>query len=112
MTRDVPAELEAHIEREPNSGCWLWNGGHNRIRGYGHLHFRGRQERAHRASWIAMRGPIPPGIFVCHHCDTPECVNPNHLFLGTAKDNAQDFAVKARRRRELGIPQPLPRWAI
>jgi len=52
---------------------------------------------AHRLSWFLFKGIIPDGIDVCHHCDNPKCVNPNHLFLGTAKDNVKDCFSKNRK---------------
>lgn len=79
--------------------CWLWVGAKSQAQ-YGQIlgeTYTGRRKRnvlAHRASYIMHFGPIPAGIFVCHACDTKLCVRPNHLFLGTRKDNAQDAAAK------------------
>jgi predicted XRE-type DNA-binding protein len=79
------------------SGCWLWAGGVS-PQGYGRLHWRGQERAAHRVSWSLHTGrPIPRGNLVCHHCDTPLCVRPDHLYLGTAKTNAQDRDTRKRR---------------
>lgn len=90
---------------EPNSGCLLWLGPVNK-KGYGlfSLRWRGKRRRvkAHRAIWIATRGPVPDGMMVCHRCDVRSCINPSHLFLGSARDNAQDMARKGRCGRGAG----------
>lgn len=88
------------------SGCWLWTGAHNE-EGYGTFALDGYKVlRAHRVSWILHRGPIPNGLCVCHHCDTPACVNPGHLFLGTKRDNARDRDAKGRAMQQRPGYQP------
>ncbi len=83
---------------EPNSGCWLWMGNTGR-QGYGEIKIRCKSFLAHRVSWELINGPIPKGLKVCHHCDTPACVNPDHLFLGTQNDNINDAISKNRIKR-------------
>lgn len=75
--------------------CLLWTGALFE-NGYGAFQVNGKAVRAHRHSFEATAGPIPDGMFVCHKCDVPRCVNPSHLFLGTPKDNAQDRQAKGR----------------
>lgn len=77
--------------------CWNWNGCKTPD-GYGLIRHNGPQELAHRASWMVYRGPIPEGMCVLHHCDNPACVNPDHLFLGSHRDNMADCAAKQRIR--------------
>lgn len=83
-------------------GCWLWQGG---LTGAGYGNFavrRGRKvqnQLAHRMAHTLLCGPIPHGLFVLHTCDTPACVNPDHLFIGNQADNMTDKCQKGRQAR-------------
>lgn len=83
------------VQYEANSGCWLWAGTLDG-KGYGRLLNNRKVLSAHRASWTVHNGPIPDGLCVCHRCDTPLCVNPAHLFLGTQQENIRDASNKQR----------------
>lgn len=86
------------------SGCWEFQGARDK-KGYGCISAKcyGMQSMgAHRASWIAHRGPIDPGLCVCHKCDNPSCVNPDHLFIGTHQDNAKDMVARGRAAEHVG----------
>ena len=79
--------------------CWVWQAGIRKTGKdftYGQFSFNGYPEWAHRVSYMLFKGVIPEGLNVCHSCDVPLCVNPDHLFLGTQQDNIQDMLRKQR----------------
>lgn len=91
-------EFLARTAPDLNSGCWLW-GMALQADGYGLCQHRKKTLLAHRVSWELHCGEYPAGKFVCHRCDTPACVNPAHLFLGTQTDNMSDMQRKGRADR-------------
>lgn len=94
----------AQLEKTPS--CWIWRG--TRIpKGYGMVNYYGKDMRAHRVAYLLFVGPIPTGLWVLHECDNPPCVNPAHLFLGTATDNVRDMERKARAKHPAGADNGL-----
>lgn len=113
MTRAIEDRLWVRVQRGPP--CWLWTGARNSA-GYGHLsngRAGGGNTLAHRLAWAIAYGPIPPGMDVCHHCDTPLCVKTEpdetfpagHLFVGTRLDNMRDSLEKGRLAHGERLPQ-------
>jgi len=87
--------------KRPKGKCWNWlasldTSGYGLIRESHGSRNCSTTHKAHRLSWMLFNGPIPDGLYVLHKCDNPKCVNPGHLFLGTALDNAQDRDKKGR----------------
>lgn len=78
-------------------GCWVWTGAINR-HGYGNAKVDRRNVGIHRMAWALAFGDVPDGLLVLHKCDMRSCVNPQHLFLGTHKDNTADMIKKNRHR--------------
>lgn len=91
----------ARVDKSAANGCWVWTGYRQKF-GHGSLGRSGKGDKrtyvlAHRHAWELLRGPIPPGKCLLHHCDNPPCVNPEHLYLGDRATNNMD---KVRRNRQ------------
>jgi len=101
---DVVSRIFSRVEQ--NGDCLLWKGPKTSD-GYGSIGIgRSTNKRVHRVVWELSHGEIPKGKLVCHSCDTPLCVNVNHLFLGTPRDNTQDMIRKGRDYRPRGENHP------
>lgn len=93
--------LERNSIPEPNSGCLLWTGavdhsGHGVITIWNDEGTKAVTTSPHRVAWQLHRGPIPEGMCICHKCDVPSCINPDHLWLGSNDDNMADMVRKKR----------------
>ena len=94
-TSGRPAIIRFWEKVNKTADCWTWQGG-RRGQGYGVFWIHGAYKPVHRFSWELHYGPIPEAMLVCHHCDNPSCVRPDHLFLGTPQDNMDDMWNKER----------------
>jgi hypothetical protein len=107
-----PTSIETLLDSAapiPDTGCWLW-AGKTSPGGYGKIVVKGRNIRAHRLAYELVHGPIKDGLWVLHRCDTPACIWPGHLWLGSVKDNNRDMARKGRHSFQLGT-SGLQAWA-
>lgn len=110
LSRPRKTLLEAYELRVVRNveGCWGWSGCRG-TDGYGAVQTNNKRTPAHRASWELHNGPIPNGMLVLHRCDNPPCTRPDHLFLGTDKDNAKDRETKGR---GTGTPENIRRMVL
>ena len=93
--RSLEERFWSKVDKGGPDECWLWQAATDGW-GYGRSSVRGKTKLAHRVSYELEKGPIPEGLCVCHSCDVPPCVNPQHLFVGTQQDNITDRYKKGR----------------
>lgn len=91
--------------------CWVWLKSCLKSGGYGQFNINGDMWRAHVLSYVLTRGDIPDGIWICHHCDNPKCVNPDHLFPGTPQDDMTDMIKKGRAKHATGEDTPCAKFS-
>lgn len=100
--RAMITRFEDKFIPEPNSGCWLWLGALD-VNRYARFGVKGRNCKASRVSYALYKCEEPGALHVLHKCDTPQCVNPDHLFLGTHQDNVADRVAKGREGDRSGL---------
>ena len=105
MNKAIASRFWKKVDKTNN--CWNWLA-HINNWGYGQFWDGENQMKAHRMSWVISHGDIPDGMCILHRCDNPKCVNPNHLFLGTLKDNMIDMVNKGRNVTHMGKGEDNP----
>lgn len=104
--KTLTQRIEGKVRRDPVTGCQVWqgavSGGCDGSMKYGYIRVSGKSLRVHRVAYEIHNGPIPVGMVICHSCDNPLCVNPDHMTLGTQNDNMQDMIEKRRARHAVG----------
>lgn len=95
MSQALATRFWNKVEITDLLNCWRWTACTNQ-NGYGRINVNRKMLLAHRVSYELYYGPIPKGKLVCHHCDVPSCVRPDHLFIGTQQDNMNDMLAKKR----------------
>lgn len=101
---EVLRRIYAKVRQCPDTGCFLWEGGLRR--GYGRIRVAGVDDSVHRILYSLFKGGIPKSLLLCHTCDTRNCVNIEHLFVGTHQDNMRDMMAKGRHHRPRGVLNP------
>jgi hypothetical protein len=102
MRQDISTRFWAKVNMGEH--CWTWTGCTNKI-GRPFFNLDGRIVLAYRVAYELMNGPIPVGLFVCHHCDNSICVRPSHLFVGSNQDNMTDMVRKGRYQKRVNLPK-------
>lgn len=100
-TKSLQERMDEYTIPVTESGCHIWIASLTSSR-YGQIMVDKKAWTAHRLAWTLANGPIPDGGWILHKCDTPQCVNPEHLFLGSPSENTRDMLMKKRGKRLRG----------